>query len=600
MGATVYAGLAVTAHNNSALAEAVFDNVAFISTSSPAYSAKINFQPAAAAVPAGYLVDFGAVFGARASGLSHGWNTDKTAAAVDRNSASAPDQRYDTLITMGNAGAGTTWELQVPNAHYQVRVVAGDPTTPNGTQHVTVEGATLINAATNTGTRFQDVTGTFNVTDGRLTLALGASALNTRLCFIEVSSYDVASNLAPVVAISSPVDGAVFYNPAAITLDAVTADPDTAVAKVEFFVDGAKIGEDSTAPFSFAWTPPVYGTHALTARATDAAGGIGDSQPAGVTVNTPNVAGFRGEYFDNMDFTNLVMVRADSAVNFDWGLGSPDPRMDVNTYSVRWSARIRPRFSETYTFTTTTDDGVRLWVNGQLLIDHFGDQPATAWSGTIALTANQSYDLVMEYFENGGDASAKLAWSSASQVQEIIPASRATVPPPPNLAPIVTLTAPGDNTAFLLDDTIALAATASDPDGSIARVEFWADGVKLGENTVAPFTWNWPGPRNTGAHVVWATAFDNASVSTASAAANLQSMPLALIPTTMQRLTNPDRVSSVLETILPAGRTYVIEWSADLATWTSLKSGTSNGTLIQVTDVAISVPQRFYRIRITN
>jgi PA14 domain/Bacterial Ig domain len=497
---------------------------------------------------------------------------------------------------------GSVWEMQVPNANYKVRIVAGNPVLASGseTEHITVEGQNLMNAAISTTTRFRDATNTFTVADGKLTVALGANAAGTRICFIEITSYDVVSNIAPGLAISSPGDGSQLYQPSSVSIAAIAADADTPIALMEFFVDGAKIGEDTAAPYSAVWASPVYGTHLITARATDIAGGVGDSQPVGVTVNTANVAGLRGEYFDNVNLTNLAFIRADGSVNFDWGNGTPDPRIAAGSYSVRWSGKISPRYSQTYTFTTTTDDGARLWVNGQLLVDHWVDQGATPWTGTIALVANQSYDIVMEYYQGGGDASAKLYWSSASQGQEIIPSSRTTVPPPVNLLPTIVLTAPSTGAAVFPIDPISLAASATDPDGTMNRVEFWADGNLLGQDTTAPYTWNWTGGLKTGTHSVWAVAYDGANASTASAAVNVESLPFAVHPVSVQQLANPDRVAFTLGTTVPAGRGYTIEWSENLFNWATLQSGISTGSPIEVTDTAVGARQRFYRMGITN
>ncbi len=134
--------------------------------------------------------------------------------------------------------------------------------------------------------------------------------------------------------------------------------------------------------------------------------------------------GLLAEYFDNMDLTGAVGVRTDATVNFNWADAAPLPVMGADTFSIRWTGEVVPRFSEVYTFGTTTDDGVRLWVNDQLLIDRWVDQGATEWTGTIALQAGQRYRLRMEYYDNGFDASAELRWSSSSQVREIIPQSQ--------------------------------------------------------------------------------------------------------------------------------------------------------------------------------
>ncbi len=134
--------------------------------------------------------------------------------------------------------------------------------------------------------------------------------------------------------------------------------------------------------------------------------------------------GLFGEYFDNINLTNRTNTRVDGVVDFDWGRGAPISAVAADTFSVRWTGQIEALYSETYTFTTTSDDGVRLWVNDRLIIDEWNDHASTDHTGQIELEAGVRYDIRMEYYENGGDAVAKLAWSSASQTLEIIPASQ--------------------------------------------------------------------------------------------------------------------------------------------------------------------------------
>jgi len=140
--------------------------------------------------------------------------------------------------------------------------------------------------------------------------------------------------------------------------------------------------------------------------------------------DTGEVHGLRSQYYDNSDLSNLKLVRTDANINFNWGTGSPDASIGADTFSVRWTGKLRPRCSELYTFYTTTDDGVRLWVNGQKIIDGWvNGSSATERSGTIRLVAGRKYDVKMEYYENTGSASAKLEWASASQPREVVPAS---------------------------------------------------------------------------------------------------------------------------------------------------------------------------------
>jgi hypothetical protein len=96
----------------------------------------------------------------------------------------------------------------------------------------------------------------------------------------------------------------------------------------------------------------------------------------------------------------------------------------ADTFSVRWSGSVVPRYSQTYTFSTTSDDGVRLWVDGVLLVDEWTRHSRQVDSGTIALTAGRSVPIVMEYFEGGWDAVAELRWSSTSQASELVPTTR--------------------------------------------------------------------------------------------------------------------------------------------------------------------------------
>jgi hypothetical protein len=155
--------------------------------------------------------------------------------------------------------------------------------------------------------------------------------------------------------------------------------------------------------------------------------------------------GLVGDYFDNNNFTGTMITRTDPTVNFDWGSGAPMTGIAADTFSVRWNGQVQAVNSETYTFYTTTDDGVRLWVNNQLLIDKWIDQGPTEWSGAIALTAGVKYDIKMEYYENGGGAQAKLSWSSPSIAKAIVPQIQLYPPAvvtPPNPPANLVATAP--------------------------------------------------------------------------------------------------------------------------------------------------------------
>ena len=134
--------------------------------------------------------------------------------------------------------------------------------------------------------------------------------------------------------------------------------------------------------------------------------------------------GLRARYFAQVNFTDMRVMRTDRRIDFDWGTDAPDASMPADNFVVRWTGQVEPRYSETYTLRALSDDGVRVWVGNQLLIDEWQQQPPTASTATIALTAGRRYDLRVEYVDATGGAVAQLGWSSPSQPFEVIPAER--------------------------------------------------------------------------------------------------------------------------------------------------------------------------------
>ncbi|MEQ8273059.1 MAG: PA14 domain-containing protein [Deltaproteobacteria bacterium] len=117
-----------------------------------------------------------------------------------------------------------------------------------------------------------------------------------------------------------------------------------------------------------------------------------------------------------------IETRQDAFIDFNWGAGSPQPGVPVDNFSIRWTATVQADYSETYTFITESDDGVRLFVNGNAVIDNWTDHGVTRDTGTMMLTAGQTYDIRLEYYDSGFDAVIRLLWSSPSQAETAIPA----------------------------------------------------------------------------------------------------------------------------------------------------------------------------------
>ena len=157
---------------------------------------------------------------------------------------------------------------------------------------------------------------------------------------------------------------------------------------------------------------------------------------AGMVCTDPVVGtgrGLRGDYYDNADFTNLVATHAAEAVNFDWGLSAPDPSVGADTFSVRWTGKLLARYTGGTTFRTWSDDGLRLWIDGQLIINNWTDHEAAEDAGVASLVAGQFHDVKLEFHENLENALIKLLWFSPCQTEEVIPASQLF---PPGYVPL--------------------------------------------------------------------------------------------------------------------------------------------------------------------
>ncbi len=329
-------------------------------------------------------------------------------------------------------------------------------------------------------------------------------------------------NQPPTVVITSPTNGASFGVPAFVTLTATAGDVDGTIRRVEYYEGDIKLGESTNGLFSFTWSNVSVGSHTIIAKARDNGLAVGSSAPVTFAVTPPpfgNGVGLRGDYFDNVDLTGTRVRRIDPVISFDWGTGQPEPAIGAETFSVRWTGQVQPRFSETYTFYTVSDDGVRLWVNNQLIVDKWVDQGQTEWPGFIALQAGQLYDIRMEYYENSGGAAARLFWASPNVPKELVPTSQLYPPASSNLYPVVAITSPATG-AVLVASSVNIVTDASDPDGVVLRTEFFANGLKLGEDAASPFAFTWTNA-TPGAYTLTALAIDDSGLRRTSAPVNV-------------------------------------------------------------------------------
>lgn len=154
---------------------------------------------------------------------------------------------------------------------------------------------------------------------------------------------------------------------------------------------------------------------------------IGGTTPGNPTTPTPAPAkgdGLSGAYFANRTLSGTATLsRVDANLNFSWS-SIPAQGIPADNFSVRWTGRLLASKTETFTFCTKSDDGVRLWLGSKLLVDNWTNHSTTENCAQIALQQGNYYGLKLEYYEYNYDAVIKLFWQSPSISKEIIPQSQ--------------------------------------------------------------------------------------------------------------------------------------------------------------------------------
>jgi len=141
-----------------------------------------------------------------------------------------------------------------------------------------------------------------------------------------------------------------------------------------------------------------------------------------VTDNTPpEIASLKADYYDGISFNTFKETLNVSELNYSWGSGAPESNLvGTNDFSIRFQGSVKAPQTGTYTFYTTSDDGVRLWVDGTRIINNWTNHGPTLNTGTVRLIAGQSTPIQLEYYERGGGAVIKLEWSGPGLAREFI------------------------------------------------------------------------------------------------------------------------------------------------------------------------------------
>jgi len=291
------------------------------------------------------------------------------------------------------------------------------------------------------------------------THAITAKAIDNRGLATNSTIANITVNATPTVIVTSPANGSVITQGSAIIITADASDTDGSVNKVEFFNGETKLGEATTAPYSFDWTNVASGSYVLTAKVTDNNDAVTTSEIVNVTVNAlPTVA-----------------------------ITSPSANASYNAPA-----------TITITADATDADGSVAKVeffNGETKL---GEATTAPYSFDWTNVASGSYALTAKVADDKG----------AVVTSEIV---NVTV----NALPTITITSPSANASYNSLANITISANATDADGSVSKVEFFNGATKLGEDLTAPYTFDWNNVA-TGSYVITAKVTDNNNAVTTS------------------------------------------------------------------------------------
>jgi RHS repeat-associated protein len=264
-----------------------------------------------------------------------------------------------------------------------------------------------------------------------------------------IDTVDVDGNLAPSVSLTAPANGAQYRLPATVTLSATASDSDGSINRVEFWAGSTRLASDTTAPYAYDWANPAVGTHSVKAIAVDNYGYSRTSTAASITI----LPAPTGSITASTARCNIPVGSTTCAATISW-------TSNMSTAGV-WSSAL-------------SGGSLTLFASGQN-----GNKATSVSSAGIRFHLKPSSGAAdLDYVDVDG-----------------------------NLAPAVALTAPASGSAYRLPATITLSATASDSDGGVNRVEFWAGSTKLASDTSSPYSFTWVDPPG-GTHAVKAIAYD--------------------------------------------------------------------------------------------
>jgi hypothetical protein len=355
---------------------------------------------------------------------------------------------------------------------------------------------------------------------------------NRALSASEIAALHWFGNRPPVVSITNPPTGTAVQVPGQITLNSDATDADGQVTKVEYYHGAALLGLAVTNPFSLLVDELPSGSYSLTARAYDNHGAFGLSAPITVVVNTLPAVSLTNPPPASAQATGTALLL---------GVSASDPDGTVTQVE---------------------------FYNGPTLL------------GTVT---NPPFTLNLTNLASGTYTFRAVATDNLDQASTSAPVSFTA-----SLAPNVTLTNPASATMFSHPGQITLGAAASDPDGTVSTVGFFANGTLLSQVGGTTFTSQWNNVA-LGAYAVTAVATDNSGVKQTSAPVNIS---VVLVPRMDVARTGTNVLVSVSG---ETNKSYRVDVSTNFVTWTPFQTNLATNGLILLLDTNTAPIRRFYR-----
>ncbi|UKJ07482.1 Ig-like domain-containing protein [Solitalea lacus] len=323
------------------------------------------------------------------------------------------------------------------------------------------------------------------------------------------------SNMPPTTSITSPANNATFVQPANITINANAADADGTIAKVEFYQGSTKLGEDTTAPYSYTWSNVSVGNYALTTKAFDNLGASTTSATINVIVNLPTCNTLTGTTFGTSP-AYAAGSEYDKAFDgnistfFDYANANGGyTGLNLGTAKVVNTIRFYPRAGWTSRMTGGKFQGSNVANFNTGVVDLYviATEPAVGWN-EVSSTSSNSFKYVRYLSPNNGFCNvAEIEFCGVST-------------PSNNSFPSVNITAPETGANLADSTTFAIKANAGDSDGYVTKVEFFNGQTKLGEDVSTPYTYKWANAP-AGTYVLTAKATDERGATVTSSPVNV-------------------------------------------------------------------------------